>query len=238
MDKGLAFDDPRQTPPDRRLERLRGNVMLRTQADLARPTAPKALASSKPTVRYRSQPRALRSAVILTFEGDDSLATSEPNDQPAAVSAFLEEREILIAAACRIVESRAVAEEIVQESWLRWTQKDYASGDARPVFRRIVSNLAVDWVRRRRRETLILRQTTRSEQDCRDAERIVIAREDLQQMIAALAALPPRTVTAFRMSRLEGKTYAEIARQLDTVPSRVHGYVVKALATIATVLID
>lgn len=145
---------------------------------------------------------------------------------------------MLISVACRIVESRAIAEELVQESWLRWAQKNYASGDARPVFRRIVSNLAFDWVRRRRTENLILRQTTRAEQDPRDAERVILAREDLRLMVKALGTLPPRTVTAFRMSRLDGKTYAEIAEQLDTVPSRVHGYVVKALATIAVVLID
>ncbi|MEM6578330.1 MAG: sigma-70 family RNA polymerase sigma factor [Pseudomonadota bacterium] len=154
------------------------------------------------------------------------------------MSAFVEDREALIGVACRIVDSRAVAEELVQESWLRWAQTDYAARDARPIFRRIVSNLAFDWVRRRRTETLILRQTAPAEQDPRDAERVVLAREDLRRMVAALNTLPPRTVTAFRLSRVEGKTYAEIARHLDTVPSRVHGYVVKALATIAVVLID
>ncbi|MEM9238734.1 MAG: sigma-70 family RNA polymerase sigma factor [Pseudomonadota bacterium] len=166
------------------------------------------------------------------------MKTPAQNDQIVAVAAFVEEREALIYTAARIVESRAVAEEIVQESWLRWKQKDYSAADARPVFRRIVSNLALDWVRRRRNETLILRQTTQYEQDCRDAERIIIAREDVAQMVVALSTLPPRTVTAFRMSRLEGKTYAEIARHLDTVPSRVHGYVTRALATIAVVLMD
>lgn len=170
--------------------------------------------------------------------GPFSLATSRSKDQSTAASAFLEERELLISVACRIVENRAIAEEIVQESWLRWIQKEYAACDARPIFRRIVSNLALDSVRRRQRETLILRQTTCSEQDCRDAERVIIAREDLRRMIEALNTLPPRTVTAFRLSRLEGRTYADIARELDTVPSRIHGYVVKALATIATVLIE
>ena len=157
---------------------------------------------------------------------------------PEALTTFVEDRETLISVACRIVESRADAEELVQESWLRWAQKEYAAHDANPVFRRIVSNLAFDWVRRRRTEAIVLRQTTRLEQDPRDAERVILAREDLRRMVEAVNTLPPRTVKAFRLSRLEGKTYAEIARELDTVPSRVHGYVVKALATIAVILID
>ncbi|MEM6482603.1 MAG: hypothetical protein AAF681_12200, partial [Pseudomonadota bacterium] len=46
------------------------------------------------------------------------------------VKTFVDEQDKLIAIALRIVESRAVAEEVVQESWLRWQRHGYAAEDA------------------------------------------------------------------------------------------------------------
>lgn len=160
------------------------------------------------------------------------------SSEDTGLASYLRDQELLISVACRIVHERAVAEELVQESWLRWVQKEYDVKQARPIFRRIVSNLALDWLRRRRNETVLLQLNAPSELDFRDAERVVLARDELRRMVRALNKLPPRTVTAFRLSRVEGLTYREIADRLDTVPSRVHGYVVKALATIAVELMD
>lgn len=68
---------------------------------------------------------------------------------------FVDDRDRLIAIACRIVDSRAVAEELVQESWLRWDARDYPADKAAPIFRSIVANLARDWRRRQRTESTI-----------------------------------------------------------------------------------
>ncbi|MEM8793730.1 MAG: sigma-70 family RNA polymerase sigma factor [Pseudomonadota bacterium] len=155
-----------------------------------------------------------------------------------ALQSFIEDREKLIAAACRIVESRAIAEELVQDSWLRWQQRDYPPHEAKPIFRSIVANLARDWLRRQRTETRFLKLHAALDEDRRDAERIVIARQDLARIVSALDQLPTRTVTAFRMSRVDGLTYAEIAKRLDTVPSRVHGYIVKAIAHVTLSLME
>lgn len=74
--------------------------------------------------------------------------------------------------------------------------------------------------------------------DPRDAERIVIAREEVRKLTRALQELDPRVVTAFRLHRVEGLTMAQIADRLDTVPSRVHAYVVKALTHITCRLME
>ncbi|MEM7236893.1 MAG: sigma-70 family RNA polymerase sigma factor [Pseudomonadota bacterium] len=155
-----------------------------------------------------------------------------------ALRSFVEERERLIATACRIVDSRAVAEELVQDTWLRWQQRGYPSEDAKPIFRSIVANLARDWLRRQRRERDFLKRHAEVDEDRRDAERIVIARQDLKKIVRALDQLPPRVVSAFRMSRVDGLTYAEIAARLDTVPSRVHGYIFKALTHVTFCLME
>ena len=65
-----------------------------------------------------------------------------------ALTTFLRHREKLIAKACRIVESRAIAEEFVQDSWLRWHERQYPPQKSQQILRRIVRNLALDWLRR------------------------------------------------------------------------------------------
>lgn len=151
---------------------------------------------------------------------------------------FMDDRDMLIAIACRIVDSRAVAEELVQESWLRWDGRSYPAQKAKPIFRRIVANLARDWRRRHSVETMIVDALPEGTDDPRDGERIVIARQEVRKVVRALDELDPRVVSAFRLHRVEGMTMTQIAELLDTVPSRVHAYIVKALAHITTRLMD
>lgn len=151
---------------------------------------------------------------------------------------FVDDRDRLISIACRIVDSQAVAEELVQESWLRWDARSYPPDQATPIFRSIVANLARDWRRRHRTEAAITEALPEAGDDTGDAERIVIAREELRKITRALQELDPRVVTAFRLHRIEGLTMAQIAVRLDTVPSRVHAYVVKALTHVTCRLMD
>lgn len=151
---------------------------------------------------------------------------------------FVDDRDRLIAIACRIVGSRAVAEELVQESWLRWDQRAYPAEKAGPIFRSIVANLARDWRRRQATETMIVEAFPEPADDPRDAERILIARQEVRKLVRALDELEPRVVTAFRLHRVEGMTMAQIAGVLDTVPSRVHAHVVKALTHLTCRLME
>lgn len=162
--------------------------------------------------------------------------TAKPGN--SALQSFVRDRDVLIAIALRIVESRAVAEELVQESWLRWDRRDYPDDKAKPIFRSIVANLARDWSRRQRLETHILDAFVDLQEDSRDGERIVIARQEVKKMVRSLEELDPRIVTAFRLSRIDGLTLSQIAAQLDTVPSRIHSYIVKALTHITLNSLD
>lgn len=122
------------------------------------------------------------------------------------LKAYISERDRLIAIATRIVDSRAVAEELVQESWLRWDGRAYPHEKAKPIFRSIVTNLARDWRRRSRLEASILDEAFPTSEDPRDAERIIIARQEIKKLVRALQELNPRVVKAFRLHRVEGKT--------------------------------
>lgn len=154
------------------------------------------------------------------------------------VDVFLHNRERLIALACGIVRDMPLAEDLVQESWVRWQLGNYAKTDARPLFRTIVANLAKDALRRQRTERNYLETLVQSAEEHRDAERVCMARQELATIVTALQQMPPRHVAAFRMRRIDGLSYPEIARRLDTVPSRAYDYVAKVVAGLTVALLD
>ncbi|MEM8796110.1 MAG: sigma-70 family RNA polymerase sigma factor [Pseudomonadota bacterium] len=153
-----------------------------------------------------------------------------------ALTTFVKEREALISVALRVVHSRAVAEELVQDSWIRWEGKDYAPDKALFIFKRIVTNLARDWTKSRRIEEKILTDLMLLEDMDFDAERIVIARQELFRVVRALESLPEKSAKAFHMRYVDGKSYTEIGKKLGVVRSRAFSLVQDAMVYVACVL--
>lgn len=155
-----------------------------------------------------------------------------------ALATFVKERELLIAIALRMVGSRAIAEELVQDSWIRWADKDYAPDKALSIFKRIVRNLALDWSKSRRIEDKILSDLLLLEETDFDAERIVMARQELLRVIRALETLPERSVKAFHMRYVDGLSYTKIGQELGVVRSRAFKLVEDAMVMVACILKD
>ncbi|MEM9248840.1 MAG: sigma-70 family RNA polymerase sigma factor [Pseudomonadota bacterium] len=152
--------------------------------------------------------------------------------------AFVDNRERLIAVACKIVESPAIAEEIVQESWLRWDAKQYPTTDAVPVLHRIVRNLAYDILRRQRRERDVVAWQAHTPGAALDSEHIVVARDDLRRAVAALRRLPRRTVKALQLRSVSGLSYTEVGRRMGLSKSRAYELVEDALVELSLALDD
>ncbi|MEM6677500.1 MAG: sigma-70 family RNA polymerase sigma factor [Pseudomonadota bacterium] len=150
-----------------------------------------------------------------------------------ALETFITRRRDLIALANAVVGNRSIAEELVQDSWLVWSTRAYPQHRAGPILKRIVLNLARDRYRRQRVEWRYLQFGAPEPDAAPDTERHYIARETIEQVVAALEELPERTLAAFRMHRLDGLTYAQIGERLDIVPSRAHQLVRNALLHIA-----
>lgn len=149
---------------------------------------------------------------------------------------FVDERDVLIAAASRIVDNHAVAEELVQEAWLRWRAKQYQLDQSRPLLLRIVKNLAIDWHRRRRTEFEVM-ETQRLIQDTpHDPERIVSARQQLERVIRVIETLSPKARLAFRYSRVDGLTLKEAGKRLGVSESRASQLVSDAIVRIVSAL--
>lgn len=153
-----------------------------------------------------------------------------PADQMFAL--YLEHRKALVNYANGIVRDRAGAEDVVQEAYLRLGAASQEITHPVSYLYRIVRNLALDWARRSSAE----RPTAAGPGSLEDmsceapsAERVLLFRDELRVLQEALAELPARTQTAFRMYRLEGQTLQQIANHLGVSVVRAHQLVREAI---------
>jgi RNA polymerase sigma-70 factor (ECF subfamily) len=121
------------------------------------------------------------------------------------------------------------ADEIAQEAMLRiWNARASVSMDgARPLLFRIASNLAIDRLRERQRWRFTDIAETPAE--AVSAEQTLAARQELEIVAAAIAALPDNCRTAFVMSRIDGRKHAEIAAAMGISKSMVEKHVAEAV---------
>lgn len=158
----------------------------------------------------------------------------DPSDP--VLSAYLCERDDLVGLAISVVGNSHVAEDLVQDCWLRWSAREYPADKARPILVRILKNLAIDWHRRRRLEFEVLEGRRILQETAPDVEREVIARQRLECVVKALEQLPPRTLFAFRCSRVECLTLKETGKRLGVSESRASQLVADAIVHIAIAL--
>jgi RNA polymerase sigma-70 factor (ECF subfamily) len=123
------------------------------------------------------------------------------------------------------------ADEVAQEAMLRiWNARASVNIDsARPLLFRIASNLAIDRLRERQRWRFTDIAATPEPAESVSAERSLAAREELEAVAAAIAALPDDCRTAFVMSRIDGRKHAEIATDMGISKSMVEKHVAEAV---------
>jgi RNA polymerase sigma-70 factor (TIGR02957 family) len=135
-----------------------------------------------------------------------------------AADAFEEHREHLVAVAYRMLGSTAEAEDVVQETWLRWDRVDRAEvTDPRGYLVRIATRLALDRLRRLkvRREAYHgpwLPEPVASVPD--PAEVVEVAESVSLALLVVLETLSPLERAVFVLRETFAYSYAEIARIL------------------------
>ena len=125
------------------------------------------------------------------------------------------------------------AREAAQEAYVRLLQLDEP---AQPSFLRaylfkVAANVATDLLRRRvmRQHGDMAEVGSRDQTAPATQERALQAREQLDLVEKALQELPPRCREAFRLSREDGCSSAEIASSLGVSDRMVRQYLVRAL---------
>ena len=154
-----------------------------------------------------------------------------------ALGLFMAHRPALLLYANSIVSSRAEAEELVQEAWLRFDKAfgEHLIDDAASYLYRIVRNLAFDSQRRMARESQVITNDDFEEavENCPDSnpssETVALHEEEYAHVLAVLKELPERARVAFEMHCFGDAKLREIAAVLNISLPLAHRLVARAV---------
>lgn len=163
------------------------------------------------------------------------------------IRAFFEKREglqLFLAARTRCM---ATAEDLVQDLYLKLAALP-ADTDVRApasLLYRMAANLLVDHVRSRDRSSRrngAWRQETRAilgGEDVVDepaADEILVAKERVRQLAAAVGDLPPQMGRAFRLHKLEGLSQAQTAQAMGVSVKMIEQHIQAAIRRLSQLL--
>ena len=167
---------------------------------------------------------------------------------PAAhplITAYLEQREDL-ARFCRarLGGASSDVDDLLQDLYLKVSAMpaDTQIDHPRAFLFRLISNLMLDRWRSGQRAAARdsawrqINHATGALEDVDDApsaEAVVAGRERLSRLVAALADLPTKTQTIFRLHKFDGVSYADIALRLDISRSSVEKHMMDALRVLS-----
>jgi RNA polymerase sigma-70 factor (family 1) len=143
-------------------------------------------------------------------------------------------------AAYKILKSRPLAEEIVQEVFLKVWARRIAFPEIKSLEAFLYTtarNLTIDYWRKRKVEISVAYKFA-VQQNLTDLtiEHAVLDSEYEQLLQQAIDKLTPRQKTAYELSRIEGLSHQDIATRLNISDSRVNNLITKAVSTIRETL--
>ncbi len=136
----------------------------------------------------------------------------------------------------RRVGSRDLAEEALQETWVRlatMAEQPVSIQDKHAYLLRLAGNIAIDLLRREQRHSTrclsdesVLREIA---DQTPSPEAYALHRDELRALVRALMALPAKPRTALLLNRCDGLSHADIAIRLGVSQSMVAKYLAQAL---------
>jgi RNA polymerase sigma factor (sigma-70 family) len=158
--------------------------------------------------------------------------------------AFFERRENLVLFLAARTRDMATAEDLVQDLYLKIAGLDPGAEVRAPeaLLYRMAANLMVDHVRsaqRSSRRSAEWRRETQALLGGHDvaqeaaADEVVIGRERVRQLAAAVASLPPQMGRAFRLHKLDGMSQAQTAQAMGVSVKMVEAHIAAAIRQLA-----
>jgi len=146
-------------------------------------------------------------------------------DSTSATDQFVAHRNLLFTVAYEMLGSAADAEDVLQETWLRWAGVDHETvRDPRAYLVRITTRLSLDRLRTlaRRRETYVgpwLPEPLLTAPDV--ADDVALADSVSMAMLVVLETLSPTERAVFVLREVFDIGYVEIAEAVDKTPAAV-----------------
>jgi len=163
-------------------------------------------------------------------------STTTPDLQNDLVTTYLRQWKLLCSRLKRQTGSQELAEDALQETWLRLARMKGPIDqirDRQAFILRVAGNIAIDLARKENRHGACCISDDTVLNAVADAkpspETVIIDRDRLRILVKVLAELPPKPRMALLMSRCDGLTHAEIAVRLKVSESMVARYLVQAL---------
>ncbi|HEX5553931.1 MAG TPA: RNA polymerase sigma-70 factor [Chitinophagaceae bacterium] len=145
-------------------------------------------------------------------------------------------RDKLFAFIYRMTSSRELAEDLVQDVFLKiWMQREKLSGidNFNAFLFRMSQNHAINHMRRMAKETLVLMQTQRQNDRSSPAVDEQVVFNHIQRSLDEIVAnLPPRQKAVYQLGREQHLKQEEIAEQLSISVSTVKNHMTQALHTV------
>jgi RNA polymerase sigma-70 factor (ECF subfamily) len=150
-------------------------------------------------------------------------------------------KERFYAVALKMTRSDEVAEDIVQDVFMNiWNKRETLVDIDNPssyfftaVYRRIYHHY-----RRIAQEKKLLQVVPPVKESVNTTDEIVLARESNRLIWQAISKLPPQQQRVFKLSKQEGLSREDVARQLQISPNTVRNHLADALKFIRTFLRD
>lgn len=126
------------------------------------------------------------------------------------------------------------ASDILQDAFLRLTQYESESriNNPRAFLYKVVGNLAIDHLRKHKRETdrAVDEEVLLQQPDGKPAvEQLLYNQQQLERLRLAVAELPPRCREVFILHKFKHYTYSQIMAELEISESTVLKHIVKAM---------
>lgn len=161
-----------------------------------------------------------------------------PMPEPTLAEVFIANRAQLLRIARKIVRTAELADDVLQDAYLRIADGASVRKAERPIGYccQVVRNVALDCCRRHTVEANY--RSYDVEVEALDVagpappERLMRERQAIRAIDQVLAALPARTRLVFELYRLEGLTQREIAERLGCALGLVNGLIAEAAQAI------
>lgn len=154
------------------------------------------------------------------------------------LATFVNLRPRLVSRAQSRLGSRALAEELVQDTWLRLegARLDRPVENPAGFIAQVANHAICDHFRKEGRRSEInaeIRHLLTEDMDELSAERRLIDRQNLRHARAALEELPEKTRRIFLMNRIQNIPHRRIAAHYDMSEEAVHYHIRRALDHLA-----